>query len=410
MDDPSSAQLHQEVRDAVTRELSQRRPLLHHINADSSWLLQIPRPVVAATRKGGRAYYNVLIDPWLSGGQSDVARWFSQQWHRYESACRSVAEVEELAREVEIMAAGGLRLGKDRPATAADNTQTTFIDAVAISHEFTDHCHKGTLLDIDRFVPVFATESAANVIRSWNHFHHVATVPVFSRRHPDWRDASIPPLPEWLSISRLVEDGGADFLQYHSALVFSFVITSSPTPSSSTRTTTTRSARTLPNGWIPPADPDSDGAECILYTPHGIRPEALRPVVGASPPLTVLALVHGLHDVAINAGFWWERWWPKAGPPQPLQQLNLGGFNGLRAQRLVRAKYWIGTHDEEKWGSGLVNWFLRRRIVSVEEALRAERDGLVKEEDGGDEDEKMEGVLDDVRFEEVGNGESRVLL
>ncbi|KAL1640889.1 hypothetical protein SLS58_006505 [Diplodia intermedia] len=405
--DPSSAQLHQEVRDAVTRELCHRRPLLHHINADSSWLLQIPRPV-AATRKGGRAYYNVLIDPWLSGGQSDVARWFSQQWHRYESACKSIAEVEELAREVEIMASS-LRLGKDRqpngPATAAD-TQT-FIDAVAISHEFTDHCHKGTLLDIDRLVPVFATESAANVIRSWNHFHHVATVPVFSRRHPDWRDASIPPLPEWLGISRLVEEGGSDFLQYHSALVISFVITSSPTPSSSsTPTATTRSARTLPNGWIPPAD-ESDAAECIVYTPHGIRPEALRPVVAASPPLAVLALVHGLHDVAINAGFWWERWWAK-NPPQPLQQLNLGGFNGLRAQRLVRAKYWIGTHDEEKWGSGLVNWFLRRKIVSVEEALRAERDRLVKEEEG--EDETMEEVLDDVRFVEVDNGESRVLL
>ncbi|KAK0642842.1 hypothetical protein DIS24_g8677 [Lasiodiplodia hormozganensis] len=396
--DPSSAQLHQEVRDAVTRELGHRRPLLHHLNADSSWLLQIPRPA-AATKRGGRAYYNVLIDPWLSGGQSDVARWFSQQWHRYESACKSIADVEELAREVEIMASG-LRLGKDRlpngPDTGAD--AQTLIDAVAISHEFTDHCHKGTLLEIDRFVPVFATESAVDVIRSWNHFHHVETIPVFSHRHPDWRDGSIPPLPEWLSISRLVE--GLDFLQYHSALIFSFVITSS-TPSAPT----TRSARSLPNGWIPPSD-DSDGAECIIYSPHGIRPEALRPVVTASPPLSVLALVHGLHDVAINPGFWWENWWAKS--PKPLQQLNLGGFNGLQAQRLIHAKYWIGTHDEVKWGSGLVNWFLRRKVISVEDALRAEKDRLVKQEET--EEEKLEQVLDDVRFEEVGNGESRVLM
>lgn len=156
--DPPSAQLHQEVRDAVTREIGHRRPLLHHLNADSSWLLQIPRPL-AATKRGGRAFFNILIDPWLSGGQSDVAKWFSQQWHRFESSTKSIAEVEELAREVEILAAG-LRLGKDRLPNGIDtgaDTQT-FIDAVAISHEFTDHCHKETLEDIDRFVPVFATE------------------------------------------------------------------------------------------------------------------------------------------------------------------------------------------------------------------------------------------------------------
>jgi len=34
----------------------------------------------------------------------------------------------------------------------------TFIDAVAISHEFTDHCHEQTLLQVDPDVPVFATE------------------------------------------------------------------------------------------------------------------------------------------------------------------------------------------------------------------------------------------------------------
>lgn len=156
--DPPSAQLHQEVRDAVTRQLEHRRPLLHHLNADSSWLLQIPRPV-AATKKGGRAYYNILIDPWLAGGQSDVARWFSQQWHRFESACRSIAEVEELAREVEILASSGLRLGKGRQPNGDDtDMQQTFIDAVAISHEFTDHCHRDTLEQIDRYVPVFASE------------------------------------------------------------------------------------------------------------------------------------------------------------------------------------------------------------------------------------------------------------
>ncbi|KAL1618224.1 hypothetical protein SLS56_010657 [Neofusicoccum ribis] len=391
--DPPSAQLHQEVRDAVTRELGHRRPLLHHLNADSSWLLQIPRPV-AATKRGGRFFFNVLIDPWLSGGQSDVAKWFSQQWHRFESATKSIAEVEQLAREVETLASG-LRLGKERQPNFADAGADThtFIDAVAISHEFTDHCHRETLEELDRYVPVFATERAVSLIRSWNHFHHVEIIPVFARENPDWRGASIPPLPEWLSISRLVES--SDALYYHSALIFAFNI-----PSQAPTTPSTRSSRSLPNGWIPSSD-SSDAAECVIYTPHGVRPEALEPIVHASPSLSVLALIHGLHDVAIDSGFWWEQ-------ARPLQQLNLGGYNGLQVQRLLGAKYWIGTHDEVKTGLGLVSWFLARKVISVEQALRAEKDRLL--EQGEMEDEKMDRMLDDVRFEDIGNGESRLLV
>jgi hypothetical protein len=154
MDEPSE-QLLLEVRDSVVRALATRRPLLHHLNADSSWLLQIPRPA-NAVKHGSRVFFNVLIDPWFVGGQSDVARWFSQQFHATPSAVKSVAEVDELARQVEILA-GGLRLGKGkRRPTVGD--EETFIDAVAVSHEFTDHCHKDTLLEVHRDVPVFATE------------------------------------------------------------------------------------------------------------------------------------------------------------------------------------------------------------------------------------------------------------
>jgi L-ascorbate metabolism protein UlaG (beta-lactamase superfamily) len=133
-------------------------------------LLQIPRPA-SAIRHGSRIYYNILIDPWFVGGQSDVAKWFSQQWHAIESAVKSVAEVDELARQVEILA-GGLRAGdKSRKYGSLGRNGTvgranvveaveeeTLIDVVAISHEFTDHCHKDTLLEVSRDVPVLATE------------------------------------------------------------------------------------------------------------------------------------------------------------------------------------------------------------------------------------------------------------
>jgi hypothetical protein len=146
--DSPSTQLASSLHETLTRTLSTRRPILHHLNADSSWLLQIPRPY-CATQRGGRIYYNILIDPWLAGPQSDVAKWFSQQWHADESALSSIKDVEDLIWDIEKAAGGGVE--KDEGS----------IDAVAICHEFTDHCHKETLEEVGKDVPVFATKVRA---------------------------------------------------------------------------------------------------------------------------------------------------------------------------------------------------------------------------------------------------------
>ncbi|KAK4957874.1 hypothetical protein LTR66_013189, partial [Elasticomyces elasticus] len=119
-------------------------------------------------------------------------------------------------------------------------------------------------------------------------------------------------------------------------------------------------------------------------------------IATAEPPIRTLAFLHGLHDITIGAQ----------------QQLNLGAHNGLKAQRLLRARYWISTHDEVKKGGGLVSWFLRRRVVSVKDALMEERrrgmgDGVGV---GGEGGEEALGAFDGVGFVELGNGESRVLL
>ena len=153
MDEPS-AQLHLEIRESVVRALATRRPILHHLNADTSWLLQVPRPA-AAVKYGGRIYYNILIDPWFVGGQSDVARWFSQQWHREESKVKSVQEVEEICRQIELLA-GGMRTKSRKGENTAE--EASLIDVIAISHEFTDHCHRDTLLEVHPDVPVIAAE------------------------------------------------------------------------------------------------------------------------------------------------------------------------------------------------------------------------------------------------------------
>ncbi|KAF2115094.1 hypothetical protein BDV96DRAFT_576446 [Lophiotrema nucula] len=378
--DAPSAQLHTEIRDSVVRAFATRRPLLHHLNADTSWLLQIPRPA-SAVNYGSRIYYNILIDPWFIGGQSDVAKWFSQQWHATESAVKSVAEVEELARQVEILA-GGLNLGRNRGRRKAlKEEEETFVDAVAISHEFTDHCHKDTLLEVHRDVPVLATEKAASLISSWNHFRTVITTPTFTEENPDWRDYSLTPLPAWLSITRLT--ASADALYYHSALLITFAthpfLSATPKKRSSLHIYGDDPSSTISG---------TDAAECVIYTPHGIPASALTPIGLADPPLHTLAFLHGLHDVKISAA----------------QQLNLGAKNGLQAQRILQAKYWVATHDEIKQGGGVIAWFLRRKVWTLEDALKEAK----VEAEGGDT--VMGGTeFEDVNFETVDNGESRIL-
>jgi hypothetical protein len=56
--------------------------------------------------------------------------------------------VEELARQIEILA-GGLRLGKGRKVNGELKQEESFIDVVAVSHEFTDHCHRVCILSYD---------------------------------------------------------------------------------------------------------------------------------------------------------------------------------------------------------------------------------------------------------------------
>ncbi|KAF1985685.1 hypothetical protein K402DRAFT_405135 [Aulographum hederae CBS 113979] len=411
-----SSQLQSDLSTHLSHTLnnsSARRPILHHLNADTSWLLQLPRPQ-AATRRGGRAYFNILIDPWLSGPQSDVAGWFSKQWHVVPSAVESVEAVERLVVGIEGLARAekesgtrerggfgrlGGRMEKGRRSNASmtgingciehshgdeevdqsDGSNSaardgSYIDCVAISHEFTDHCHKETLLTVSPDVPVFATTQAASLIRSWSHFRTVITIPHFSPASADsepplldWQSSSLPPLPEWIGVSRLIAP--QDALDYHSALLITFNLSpSSPTASTSD---------------------SADAAESVLYTPHGIPSSALRPLSLASPPISILALLHGLHDVSLGLA---QR--------LKLQQLNLGGMNAVTVQKALNARYWFAAHDEVKRGRGFVSFLLQRKVWGVEAAARKVVALL------GEEEREREREL---RYEELGNGESRVL-
>jgi len=203
-------------------------------------------------------------------------------------------------------------------------------------------------VQFDKSTPVIATTKAADLVRSWKHFSTVIDTPSFGGEGTDWHTTNIPGLPSWFGVGRVVN--GKDAFYYHSAISLFFQL-------------------------------EDASPQCVIYSPHGISPDSLSPVVNASPGVETLAILHGLHDVRIDWG----------------QQLNLGAHNGLKAQRALNATYWIGTHDEVKKGGGVVSWFLRRKVLSVADAMREAED---------DEGKKM---LGDGQYVELNNGESLLL-
>jgi hypothetical protein len=325
--------------------LASPRPVLAHLNADTTWLLQLPRPATPPGAKSSRSHFNILLDPWLQGPQSDVASWFSTQWHVVAPSVKTISELEAALAEVD---------------TTDPGDSQSHIDLVVISHEFTDHCHRATLLELPKDVPVIATDKAADLIRSWKHFDTVITTPPFAPGTA-WRDVlrdgtgSIPP---WIGVGRVVTEGNA--LYYHSAVLIAFDLQNS-------------------------SGAESKDAEAVIYSPHGIKGSDLASVRESG--LRTLALLHGLHDVRITM----------------MAQLNLGALNGVEAARVCGAKYWIATHDEAKQGGGLISWLLRRTVYTLRDAVEAAEarlDGNASG-NGGDESE--------YQFVELGSGDVLVL-
>ena len=161
------------------------------------------------------------------------------------------------------------------------------------------------------------------MISSWSHFRSVTTTPTLID-NSDWHDFSLSPLPSWLSVSRLTAE--KDSLYYHSALLITFATH----PFLSTTPRKQRSSLSINGDGLESfTSTTSEAAEAVIYTPHGIPHTALTPLATAEPELRVLAFLHGLHDVSISAA----------------QQLNLGAKNGVLAQRMLKARYWVATHD-----------------------------------------------------------------
>ncbi|MFZ9658616.1 MAG: MBL fold metallo-hydrolase, partial [Crocinitomicaceae bacterium] len=95
------------------------------INEDSTWLLHLDG-------------LKVLIDPWLSPSQIDFHPWFSRQFH-------------------------------NQPQVAIETLPQP--DFIFISHPFTDHCNKETLMQFATDTPIVAPASVLKKIQKWQHFN-----------------------------------------------------------------------------------------------------------------------------------------------------------------------------------------------------------------------------------------------
>ncbi|KAF3918537.1 hypothetical protein ABW21_db0208182 [Orbilia brochopaga] len=331
---------------------SLRRPMLVHLNADTTWLLLLPR---RDGDGGKRKFYRILIDPWLAGAQAEISGWISEQEHKIKSCVESIDGLVDAIRTFEGM-------GKEDVEDAEGP-----IDAVIVSHEFTDHCHQETLMQVSSNVPVFAAgKPAVDMVRSWKHFTTVVEAPTGA-------DGEGVQMFDGVKVQRIESTGDAP-PTFHCAVIISCSF-----------------------------DGDEGKLECIVYTPHGIFPAALE-ALSTAPSSTAtastatgssnegvdgcqwrygrpLALIHGLHDIRLGFA-------PYGGLSV---RLNLGGPNAAACMRACRGVgYWIGTHDERKIERGAVSYMTWRHGYTVHEVQDA--DGEMRE-----------------RYVEVGNGEGVVL-
>jgi len=97
---------------------------LEKLNDDSSWMWTL----------NGKRY---LVDPWFTPSQVDFYPWFSEQFHVTEQPLISALES---------------------------------VDFIFISHPFTDHCNKETLLQCDPNIPVIADHVVRKKMAKWRHF------------------------------------------------------------------------------------------------------------------------------------------------------------------------------------------------------------------------------------------------
>ncbi|KAK2052547.1 hypothetical protein LY76DRAFT_583285 [Colletotrichum caudatum] len=289
------------IETLASAQTSPQRPILTLVNGDNTWLLSVPRP--AGTK--GKAFCHVLVDPWL-GGHADLASgWIIRLRLKEKPALGSIGAIEDWIQEVET-ACG-----------TTDAEHGRWLDAVLVTHTNLDHLHEPTLRTLGQSVRVLAVEDAAATMSAMGHFGNITIVPDFVRGE-EW--PATPDMPGSLSIFRLQSEGDRTRLCH--AVVIGI--------------------------------PTNDGkSEAILYTPHGVKPEAVEATRKANPGASFLAMLHPLN---------------KAGAIVTTR----GVAEGLRIERENSVRHWVNTHDDHIDYGGALSYIMQYGRTTLEQGLEQE--------------------------------------
>lgn len=382
--DEASAQLQLDLRHAVQQALATRRPLLHRLNSGSSWFLQIPRPHTA-TRRGARFYYNILIDP-------DFPVAASPRRKRDLVAITCVAKLEELARELEILASG-LRLGYGRQSNVAAEKDIgkieTFLDAIVVSK---GHVDAQNLLPLHPDAPVLIPGELYHQVTNLEHFRTVTAIPNFGLQGDrDWRGTSIPPLPDWLGVGVLPH--AKDNAYQDSTLVITFNNRHQGHNFKLSGTSTRPNLKTKHLAIEP--DEAEEHCEAIILSSSVLEASSIRSIVFADPALQCLAYIHSIHPEHVETSSCSDR------------ALKPDTVRSLQAKYWIRAAERLNLATYERNG-GFWAWLLQLK----ESMLRGPKD-----EHRANKRRRLSDCHDDERsiessemdFVELRAGESRVL-
>jgi hypothetical protein len=260
---------------------------LRHLNADTSWLILFES-------------FKILLDPWLFGSQSEFCRYFSTQEHAVRPS------VQNINRDLDMQ-----------------------IDAIIISHEFTDHCHEQTLRSLSKTIPVFATINAGKRIRQWHYFQHVYDIPLLDDRPENFTLSMLSgqqlqlSMDNVISVGYIPEKGFLALPSLHGATCIFFLVNNKE--------------------W-----------HSLLYIPHGCKQSSICEWLDKQSNVNVSVLLQGFNRVE--------------NPIWLGGLLNYGCSEAAKLAVAVKARHWISTHDENKKASGLVSKFLKRDYSTIIDA------------------------------------------
>lgn len=331
---------------------------IQQLNGDTTFLLTF-YPPFAPQRLSKRlpADFTILIDPWLRGYASMLHPSFLLSYHTSTPALHSLQDLRHLP------------------------------DVIIISQDKPDHCHKETLCSFPNSpdTSILATAAAAKKIRSWKHFDD-NQIHSLENYDPLDEDSVIRiPLPGYSSSSIDGEITIAniptkrDIVRVHNAIGITYrppstILTgmhhtsrrstngssirlSSEPGTSSAPTSLRRSPATSIGTSQVTTSMQQEDVLSVIYSPHGISPEALEPyVVNHLDELDALPISALLHSFNIELNPWFMGGVIATGAP-----------GGMKLRKRWHIDHWVSAHDEVKVNKGLATTMIKSTQYDVEE-------------------------------------------